>query len=78
MAYSQAIKEGTAESRDLQVLLVGAESVENTSLISSFLGEEFVARQLATGVEMCKLYKKMTWRSLLLYVYSVRSFLVLL
>ena len=61
MAYSLAMKEGEAESRDLQVLLVGAENTGKTCLISSFLGEEFVEGQSATEgaeVEMCKIYSK--------------------
>ena len=55
------MKEGQAESRDLQVLLVGAENTGKTSLISSFLGEEFVEGQSATEgaeVEVCKIYSK--------------------
>ena len=61
MAYSLAIKEGEAEPRDLQVLLVGAENTGKTCLISSFLGEKFVEGQSATEgarVEMCKIYSK--------------------
>ena len=61
MAYALAMKEGLAESRDLQVLLVGAENTGKTCLISSFLGEEFVEGQSATkgaDVEVCKIYCK--------------------
>ena len=61
MAYSLAMKRGEAESRDLQVLLVGAENTGKTSLISSFLGEKFVEGQSATEgaeVEVCKIYSK--------------------
>jgi len=61
MAYSLAMKEGQAEPRDLQVLLVGAENTGKTSLISSFLDEEFIEGQLATEgaeVEVCKIYSK--------------------
>ena len=61
MAYSLAMKEGEAESRDLQVLLVGTENTGKTCLISSFLGEEFVEGQSATegaDVEVCKIYSK--------------------
>ena len=61
MTYSLAMKEGVAQSRDLQVLLVGAENTGKTCLISSFLGEEFVEGQVATeSVEMdvCKIYCK--------------------
>ena len=47
------MKEGQAESRDLQVLLVGSENTGKTSLISSFLGEKFVEGQSPTeGVEV--------------------------
>ena len=61
MAYALAMKEGLAESRDLQVLLVGAENTGKTCLISSFLGEEFVEGQSTTkgaDVEVCKIYCK--------------------
>ena len=61
MAYSLAMKEGEAESRDLQVLLVGAENTGKTSLVSSFLGEKFIEGQSATEgaeVEVCKIYSK--------------------
>ena len=55
------MKEGQAESRDLQVLLVGAENTGKTCLISSFLGEEFVEGQVSTkgaDMEVCKIYCK--------------------
>ena len=55
------MKEGQAESRDLQVLLVGAENTGKTCLISSFLGEEFVKGQVSTkgaDMEVCKIYCK--------------------
>ena len=61
MAYMLAMKEGLAESRDLQVLLVGAENTGKTCLISSFLGEEFVEGKSSTkgaDVEVCKIYCK--------------------
>ena len=61
MAYSMAMTEGQAESRDLQVLLVGAENIGKSCLISSFLGEKFVEGQSATEgaeVEVCKIYSK--------------------
>ena len=61
MTYSLAMKEGEAESRDLQVLLVGAENTGKTCLISSFLGVEFVEGQSATEgaeLEVCKIYSK--------------------
>ena len=56
-----AMKEGQAESRDLQVLLVGAENTGKTCLVSSFLGEEFVEAQISTegaDIEVCKIYCK--------------------
>jgi len=55
------MREGVAQSRDLQLLLVGAENTGKTCLISSFLGEEFVEGQSATeGVDVgvCKIYCK--------------------
>ena len=61
MAYSLAMKEGQAESKDLQVLLVGAENSGKTCLVSSFLGEEFVEGQSATAgaeIKVCKIYSK--------------------
>jgi len=64
MAYSLAMKEGQAEPRDLQVLLVGAENTGKTCLISSFLGEKFIEGQSATEgaeVEVCKIYSE-DWR----------------
>ena len=56
-----AMKEGQAESRDLQVLLVGEENTGKTCLVSSFLGEDFVEGQDATkgaDIEVCKIYCK--------------------
>ena len=61
MVYSMAMKEGEAESRDLQLLLVGAENTGKTSLVSSFLGEKFVEGQSATEgaeVAVCRIYSK--------------------
>ena len=61
MAYSLGMKQGVAESRDLQVLLVGAENTGKTCLISSFLGEQFIEGQGATEaveVHVCKIYCK--------------------
>ena len=55
------MKEGVAEPRDLQVLLVGAENTGKTCLISSFLDEEYVESQAATEaieVDVCKIYCK--------------------
>ena len=53
------MKEGEAEPRDLQVLLIGAENTGKTCLIASFLGEEFVEGQPATegaDIKVCKIY----------------------
>ena len=60
-AYSLAMKEGIDQSRNFQLLLVGAENTGKTSLISSFLGEKFVEEQSATqgtDIEVCKVYCK--------------------
>ena len=59
--YSLVMKEGLDQSKNFQLLLVGAENTGKTSLISSFLGEEFVEAQLATkgvNVDVCKVYCK--------------------
>ena len=56
-----AMKEGQAESRDLQVLLLGAENTGKTCLVSSFFSEEFVEGQVSTNgadIEVCKIYCK--------------------
>ena len=61
MAYLMAMKEGQAESRDLQLLVVGEENTGKTCLISSFLGEVFMERQATTkgiDMEVCKIYCK--------------------
>ena len=61
MAYSLVMKEGVAEPRDLQVLLVGAENTGKSCLISSFLGEKFVESQAASKaieIDVCKIYCK--------------------
>ena len=58
MVFSLAMKLGIAPSRDLQLLLVGAENTGKTCLISSFFGEEFVYGQAATGevdIDVCKI-----------------------
>ena len=55
------MKEGLDQSRNFQLLLVGAENTGKTSLISSFLGEEFMEGHLATkgiDIEVCKVYCK--------------------
>lgn len=60
-AYSLAMKQGLDQSRNFHLLLVGAENTGKTSLISSFLREEFLEKQSATkgaDVEVCKVYCK--------------------
>ena len=61
MAYSFAMKKVFDQSRNFQLLLVGAENTGKTNLIASFLEEEFVEGQLPTegaDVEVCKVYCK--------------------
>ena len=48
IAYSLTINQGQAQSRDLQVLLVGAENTGKTCLVVSFLGDKFAEGQTAT------------------------------
>ena len=60
-AYSLAMKQGLDQSKNFHLLLVGAENTGKTSLISSFLREEFLEGQSATkgaDVEVCKVYCK--------------------
>ena len=60
-AYSLAMKEGLDHSKNFQLVLVGAENTGKTSLISSFLEEEFIERQLTTkgvDIKVCKVYCK--------------------
>ena len=55
------MKHGLDQSRNFQLLLVGAENTGKTSLIFSFLGEDFVEGQSATkgvDVEVCQVYCK--------------------
>ena len=55
------MKQGLDQSRNFQLLLVGAENTGKTSLISSFLEEDFVERQSTTegiDVAVCKVYCK--------------------
>ena len=55
------MKQGLDQSRNFQLLLVGAENTGKTSLISTFLGEEYVEEQSATkGVDIavCQVYGK--------------------
>ena len=59
LAYSYALKFGVAFSRELQVLMVGAENTGKTCLIASFLGEKFIELQKPTegaDTEVCKIY----------------------
>ena len=57
IAYSLALRKGEAELKDLQVQLVGAENTGKTSLISSFLNEEFVEERTATTGADVEVYK---------------------
>ena len=56
------MKEGLDQSRNFHLLLVGAENTGKTSLITTFLGEEFVEGQSVptqgTDIEVCKAYCK--------------------
>ena len=59
LAYAISLKFGKALSRELQVLMVGAENGGKTCLIASFLGEAFIEGQKATegaDTEVCKIY----------------------
>ena len=61
LAYQLALKQGTAFPRDLAVLLIGTENTGKTSLISTFLGEQFVEKRPATDgaeTQICKVYAK--------------------
>ena len=60
-ACSLALKEGEAEPRDLEVLLLGAENTGKTCLISSFLDEKFIVKQPPTeGAEtkVCRIHSE--------------------
>ena len=60
-AYSYALKFGKALCRELQILMVGAEYTGKSSLIASFLGEDFVEDKPATSgadSEVCKIHCK--------------------
>ena len=55
------MEQGLDQSMNFQLMLVGAENTGKTSLISSFLGEEFVERQStskADMLEVCKVHCK--------------------
>ena len=58
--YSVVMEQGLDQSMNFQLMLVGAENTGKTSLISSFLGEEFVERQSTTkaDMEVSKVYCK--------------------
>ena len=61
LAYAISLKFGKALSRELQVLMVGAENSGKSCLIASFLGEVFIEGQKATDgadTEVCKIYCK--------------------
>ena len=61
LAYAIALKFGKALSRELQVLMVGAENSGKSCLIASYLGEAFIEGQKATDgadTEVCKIYCK--------------------
>jgi len=60
-AFALALKEGKAQSQDLQLLLVGAENTGKSCLVCSFLDEKFIEDQAATegvDVDVCKIYCK--------------------
>ena len=66
IAYSLALIDGKAYSKDLQILTVGAENTGKSCLISSFLDEVFIENQEATKVpdtKICKIYCT-NWRRL--------------
>ena len=53
------MKQGLDQSTNLQLVLIGAENTGKTSLITSFLGEEYVEGQSATkglNIEVSKIY----------------------
>ena len=60
--YSQTMKQELDQSiKNFQLLVVGAPNTGKTSLISSFLGEEFMEEQPATigaDEEMCKIHSR--------------------
>jgi len=56
-----ALKEGKAQSRDMQLLIVGAQNTGKSCLVRSFLGEKFIEGQAATDgvdVDVAKIYCK--------------------
>ncbi|XP_065898021.1 uncharacterized protein [Dysidea avara] len=63
MEYLQVLKE-QVEIRNTQLLMIGTKNAGKTSLVSSFLGEEFVDRQVANeenNAEIQKIYCK-NWK----------------
>ena len=67
-AYSYALKFGEALCRELQILMVGAEYTGKSSLIASFLGEDFIEDKPATSgaeTEVCKIHCK-NWSRMIL------------
>ena len=67
-AYSYALKFGEALCRELQILMVGAEYTGKSSLIASFLGENFIEDKPATSgadSEVCRIYCK-NWSRMVL------------
>ena len=68
LAFSYALKFGKALCRELQILMVGAEYTGKSSLITSFLGEDFIEDKPATDgadTEVCRIYCK-NWSKMIL------------
>ena len=68
LALSYALKFGKTLSRELQILMIGAENAGKSCLITSFIGEMFIEEQQATygaETEVCKIYCK-NWSRLTL------------
>ena len=61
LAFAFSLKFGKMLSRELQVLMIGAENTGKSCLIASFLGEAFIEGQKSTDgadTEVCKIYCK--------------------
>ena len=59
LALSYALKFGKTVSRELQVLMIGAENTGKSCLVASFIGEAFIEEQKATHgaeTEVCRIY----------------------
>ena len=59
MTFSYALKYGKAFSRELQILMIGAENSGKSCLVESFIGETFMEEQKATDgadTDVCKIY----------------------